>query len=362
MIPIAKPFIGDDEISAITNVLKSGRLVQGPNVEKFESLVANICNVKHAIAVSNGTVALDLALKSLDIKSGDEIITTPFTFVATINSILQQGATPVFVDIDLDSFNISANLIEKKITNKTKVIIPVDLYGQTYDYDEVSIIAKNNNLSIIEDSAQAIGASYKDKMAGSLGDCGTFSFYATKNITTGEGGMIVTNSDKISSKIKILRNQGQDPDQKYNYTMMGYNARLTDMQAVIGVEQLKKLKEINNKRVVNANFFDNKFKDIKWLKTPKRLKDRSHVFHQYTIILDEKINRESFVSHLKNNDVGYGIYYPKPLYDYPHLKKYKSVCKNADMVAKSVVSLPIHPNLSDSDLNKIVKVVLSYPN
>src|SRR3989344_570749 len=333
MIPIAKPIIGSQEKRAVLDVLMSGRLAQGPKVEEFEKLVSTLCKAKHAIAVSNGTTALELAMKAAGIKPGDEVITTPFTFVATVNAILTQGAIPVFADIDADTFNISPQSVESKITAKTKAIVPVDLYGQPHDVDQIQNIAKKNSLKVIEDAAQAVGASYGDKMAGNLSDVGTFSFYATKNIMTGEGGMIITDNDEIANTCKILRNQGQDPKIRYEYVSMGYNYRLTDLQAAIGVAQMQKLDKINRKRISNARFFDKNLKDLPWVKTPFKAKGRTHVYHQYTLTLSDDVNRDNFVSHLSKNEIGHGIYYPRPLYDYSYLAKYKSNCPVADKIA-----------------------------
>lgn len=360
MIPIAKPLIGSQEKRALIDVLKSGRLASGPKVEEFEKQVSNLCKSKYALAVSNGTVALEIAMKAAGIGAGDEVITTPFTFVATVNAILTQGAFPVFVDIDKATFNINPSEIEAKITPKTKAIVPVDLYGQPHDSDEVNSIAKSHNLRVIEDAAQAIGASYGEKMAGNLGDVGTFSFYATKNVMTGEGGMIITDDDKIAQSVRILRNQGQDPQRRYDYVSMGYNCRLTDLQAAIGVEQMKKLSKINRKRASNARFFDKSLKDLSWLSTPARAKGRTHVYHQYTLTLSDSVRRDDFVAHLSKNEVGYGVYYPKPLYDYSHLSKFKASCPNADLVSQKVVSIPVHPLLSKQELNKIVEVIRSF--
>ncbi len=360
MIPIASPLIEEEERQAVLAVLNSGRLAQGPVVAQFERAVAAFCGAKHAIAVGNGTFALDLGLKAIGIQPGDEVITTPFTFVATTNAILMQGAIPVFVDIDEKTFNIDPKLIEQKITKKTKAIVPVDLYGQPHDYDEIQHIAKKHNLKVVEDSAQALGAFFNGKSAGLLGDVGAFSFYATKNLTTGEGGVILTNSDEIANLCRILRNQGQDEKVRYEYVMLGYNYRLTELQAALGVEQMKRLDSVSAARIANARLYDEGLKGISWLRTPVQAPNRTHVYHQYTILLDSEINREEFLLHLKKHEIGYGVYYPKPLYDYEYLLKFKSSCPVANSIAKRVVSLPIHPRLSSSDVKKVVEVIRSF--
>src|SRR3989339_198434 len=252
MINISKPIIGKEEIAAVLKVLKSGMIVQGPVVEKLEENFAKYCGTKYAVAFNSGTAAIHAGLYTLGIGPGDEIITTPFTFVATANPILMQGAKVVFADISEDDFNIDPKEVEKKITKKTKAIIPVDLYGQVYNYPAIKKIAKKYHLKILEDACQAVGANRGKARAGNFGDVAAFSLYATKNIMSGEGGLITTNDEKIAEKCKMFRHHGQSEKTKYEYFDLGYNYRMTDILAAIGLVQLKKIERFSRRRIQNA--------------------------------------------------------------------------------------------------------------
>ena len=233
MIPIASPFIGDEEVKAVTDVLKSGFIAQGPKVKVLENKFAEFCSRKYAIAVNSGTAALHTALKIGGVDKGDEVITTPFSFIATANTILMQQAKPVFVDIEEDTFNIDPQNLKEKINKKTKAIVTVDLYGHLCDYDEIEQITKDNNLILIEDAAQAIDAEYKGKKAGNFGDLSAFSFYATKNIACGEGGIVTTNNEDYAKNAKSFRQHGMSTLAKYDYVDLGYNYRMTDISAAV---------------------------------------------------------------------------------------------------------------------------------
>lgn len=252
MINIAKPIITDEEIEAVTEVLKSGMLAQGKKVEQFQKEFAQYTQSKYGVATSSGTTALHTALVAADIGPGDEVITTPFTFAATANSVLYSGAKPVFADIDPKTFNLDAASVEEKITDKTKAILPVHLYGQPADMDAICEVAQKHDLKIIEDAAQAHGAVYKGKKIGSIGDLGCFSFYPTKNITTGEGGMVTTNNEELAEKAGMVRAHGES--QRYEHEILGYNYRMTDIAASIGLTQLKHIDEFNAKRNENAEY------------------------------------------------------------------------------------------------------------
>ena len=250
MIPIAKPLIEEEEINAVIEVLKSGMLAHGKEVEAFEREFADYLGIKHSIAVANGTTALDVALKSLKIGPGDEVITTPFTFIASSNSILFQGAKPVFADIDPKTFNLDPNDVLEKINKKTRAIVVVHLYGQPADMKAFKEIAEDYNLYLIEDCAQAHGAEFEEQKVGTFGDIATFSFYPTKNMTTGEGGIVLTNDDELARRADLIRNHGQR--KKYLHEELGYNLRMTNIAAAIGRVQLRKLDEWNSKRIENA--------------------------------------------------------------------------------------------------------------
>ncbi|HDI02675.1 MAG TPA: DegT/DnrJ/EryC1/StrS family aminotransferase [Candidatus Aenigmarchaeota archaeon] len=354
MIRIASPMIGEEEKKAVMEVLESGMLVQGPRVKELEEKFAEYIGTKYAVATSSGTSALHLALLALGIGPGDEVITTPFSFIATANSILFCGAKPVFVDIDPKTFNIDPNKIEEKITNKTKAILPVHLYGHPAEMKPILEIAREHGLKVLEDCAQAHGAEYRGKRVGSFGDCAAFSFYATKNMITGEGGMITTNDEEIAEKIRKLRNHGQS--KTYEHETLGFNLRMTDIQAAIGLVQLKKLDKLNAKRAENAEFLTSELKDL--VQTPYVSPGVKHVFHQYTIKVN---NRDSLLKKLNDSGIGARVYYPKPIHKQPLYQKmgYRDSLPVAEKVSSMVISLPIHPALTEDDLNLIVDTIKS---
>lgn len=357
IIHIAKPNINEEEINEVIKVLRSGELAQGRWVEKFENKFAKYIGTKFAIAVSNGTDALFLALLSLGIEAGDEVITTPFTFIASSNSILYTGAKPVFVDINPDTFNIDPNLIEEKITVKTKAIMPVHLFGLSADMDRISKIAKKHNLAVIEDAAQSHGAKIGNRCTGNLGDIATFSFYSTKNITTGEGGMITTNNKKLAIKIRMLRNHGMQ--KKYHHEILGFNSRMTNFQAAIGLHQLEKLDQFNKKRIENAKFLTDRLSKIRQIQTPYVPANFTHVFHQYTIIIKEGASvREKLMEFLDKNGVSSMIYYPIPIHKQKFMKKKYNNQKliNAEKSTRQVLSIPVHQSITKEELDKITQL------
>lgn len=360
MIYIASPDVGPEETAAVNEVLKSGMLAQGPKTAELEKAFAAYCGTKYAAAVSSGTAALHTALYAAGIVPGDEVITTPFSFIATINPILFVGAKPVLVDIDSKTFNIDTKQLEKAITPKTKAILPVHLYGQPCDYDELAAAAKKHDLRVIEDACQAVGAGYGGKKAGSLGDLGCFSLYATKNIMSGEGGMITTDSEEYLNAIKSFRQHGMTGP--YEYGGIGYNYRITDLQAAIAVEQLKKADKFNAARQENAQLFNEGLKDVSGIVLPSAAANRTHVYHQYTIrITDEfPLSRDRLIDELKARGIGAGAYYPKALHAYPHIAKlgYKpGDFPEAEKAARQVVSLPVHPKVSQSDTRTVIKAL-----
>lgn len=355
-IPIANPIIGEEEIEEVVKVLKTGFIAQGPKVAEFEEKFAEFVGAKYGIATSSGTTALHVALLACGIKEGDEVITTPFSFAATGNSILYTGAKPVFVDIDPKTFNIDPNKIENAITEKTKAIMPVQLYGQAADMDKINEIAKKHDLYVIEDAAQAHGSMYKDSKVGSIGDLACFSFYPTKNMTTSEGGMITTNDKELAEKARIFRAHGET--KRYEHAVLGYNFRMTDIAAAIGLAQLKKIDEFNQKRINNAEYLDENLKDVEGIITPKVLSGVKHVYHQYTIKIKTG-NRDEWVNFLNENGIGTGIHYPIPIYKqelYINLG-YDDNLEETENAASSVISLPIHPKINQEDLDTIIKVL-----
>jgi perosamine synthetase len=355
MIPIAKPIITEDEISAVTAVLLSGIIAQGKKVAEFEETFARFIGTRYAVAVNSGTAALHVALLAHGIGEGDEVITTPFTFISTANSILFTGAKPVFADIDEETFNIDPDSIVEKITSRTKAIMPVHLYGQPCDIKRIMRIAKEHRLTVIEDACQAHGAEYDGKMMGSFGT-GCFSFYPTKNITTSEGGMITTNDKDIAQKARMLRNHGQR--ERYRHEVLGYNYRMTDIAAAIGLCQLEKLERFNQKRIENAKFLTEKLKGTRGLILPSVRPKVKHVFHQYTLRVtqDFGMSRDELRTKLKDSGVATEIYYQLPIHKQPLYQElgYNDHLPNAEKAAREVLSLPVHPSLTKEDLETIV--------
>lgn len=337
-------------------------LAQGKVVSEFENIFSDYIGVKNSIAVSNGTIALDIVLKALSIKEGDEVITTPFTFIATANSILFQKAKPVFADVDEKTFNINPEDIANKITGGTKAIIGVHLFGHPFDVKAIKDICEEYKLLLVEDCAQAHGAEYQGKKVGSF-STGCFSFYPTKNITTGEGGMITTNNDEITESCRLLRNHGQSS--KYFHTILGYNYRMTDIQAAIGIVQLKKLDEFNRKRIQNAEYLNRHIK-ADGIITPYKRNKVKHVYHQYVVTIDRNlIDREKFMEYLTRKGIGCAIHYPIPIYKQPLYQKLGYMSENvncpiAEKLANMVLSLPIHPTLTDEDLKYIADTINIY--
>ena len=354
MIPIAKPLIGEEEQRAVSEVLGSGIIASGPRVKEFEKQFAEFVGTKHAVATTSGTTALHLALLSLGLK-GDEVIVPSFSFIATANTVLFCNAKPVFCDVNPKIFNIDVEKIESLITEKTKAIIPVHLFGQPTDMQPVLEIAEKHGLHVISDAAQAHGAKYDGKMVGSFGDVECFSFYPTKNMTTGEGGMITTNNEELAEKADSIRNHGREKTQwGYEHGQVGYNFRMTDIAAAIGIEQLKKLPGFNERRRENARYLNDRLAGIEGIEIPYVSPNVEHVYHQYTIKCK---NRMSMIEKLKENEIGFGIYYPKPLHNYPHLLQYgHGDLAISEALPSTVLSLPVHPAVSHQDLEKIVGI------
>lgn len=353
MIPISKPDIGEQEKAAVMEVLDSGMLAMGPRTAKFEQAFAEMCGVKHAIAVASGTTALHSALLANGIGPGDEVITTPFTFIATIDAIMYVGARPVFVDIDEETFNLDLSQVESVITPRTRAILPVHLYGYMCDMDRMQAIAEKYGLSIIEDSCQAVMATYKGKRAGSFGT-GAFSFYATKNMMCGEGGMVTTNDDLIADKCRLIRNHGTR--RGYQHEMLGYNFLMTDVEAAIGLVQLKRLPEFLEKRAANAAYFSAKIESVK---TPTVKEGYGHVWHQYTVRVNGHRDRDAAIEQLGKAGIGARVYYPTPAHWQPHVRAVVGEVQLpvVERLANQVMSLPVHTGLSQEDLQSIVTEV-----
>lgn len=360
-IPIAKPIIGGEEIKAVGEVLNSGMLVQGEAVKKFEDAFSSYLGVKNSVAVSNGTIALDLALKALDLKPGDEVVSPAFTFIATANSILYQGLRPVFVDVDEKTFSIDPESLAERITSKTRAIVGVHLYGQPVDMKAVQQICDDGNIVLIEDCAQAHGAEYDGHKVGSFG-IGCFSFYPTKNMTTGEGGMITTSDDALASKLRLLRNHGDTG--KYNHVLLGYNYRMMNLQGAMGLIQLKSLDEFNQRRIRNAEYLNKNIR-IKGIATPYKADNVKHVYNQYVVKVEDDfpVEREKLMNYLQSKGIGSAVHYPKPIYRQPIYRDLgldKEICPVSEEVSRKVMSLPVHPSLKQEDIEYIAKTMNNF--
>jgi dTDP-4-amino-4,6-dideoxygalactose transaminase len=350
--------IRDEVIRAISDVCESQAFALGPAVAEFEENIAGYCDSKCAVGVSSGTDALLVSLMASEVKPGDEVITTPFSFFATAGCIVRVGATPVFVDIDTDSYNIDPSGIEEKVTEKTRAIIPVHLFGQIAQMKAVTEIAQRHNLGVIEDAAQAIGASRDGVKVGNFGDCGCFSFYPTKNLGGfGDGGLVTTNSEDLAGKIKTLRDHGQDP--RYFYKVIGGNFRLDGIQGAVLNVKLKYLDNWNEKRRQNAALYDSLFADSP-VKTPKVDANNVSIYHQYTVAVPERDRLQKF---LTEHEIGSAVFYPKPL----HLQDCFSQlgCRQGDMpvaerVCDEVLSLPVYPELLPDQIEYVARTVLKF--
>jgi len=353
VISIAKPLMSEEEKQGVLEVLDSGMLAQGPKVKALEEAFADYCGVKHAVATSSGTTALHTALLAQGIGEGDEVITSPFTFISSANAILFTGAKPVFVDIDPVTFNVDAAQIEEAVTPRTKALMPIHLFGLTADMDPILALAEEHGLAVIEDACQAHGADYHGRRAGSFGS-GCFSFYPTKNMTTGEGGIITTDDDAVAESCRTARQHGMRT--RYYHEELGYNFRMTDIHAAIGLAQLQKLERFNEARIANARYLT---EHLQGVITPTVPQGRRHVFHQYTIRVPDG-KRDALAEHLKANAIGYGIYYPVPVHQqtlYVETLGYDLTLPEAERAADEVLSLPIHPALTRDDLDAIVSAV-----
>ncbi len=356
-IPISVVRLDADVEALLLQVVRSGIIAQGPLVKRLEDEFAAMIGVKHVVAVNNGTTALIAALQVLNLHPGDEVITSPFTFVATLNAILEAGATARFADISADDFNVSAVTIAPLISDRTEVLMPVHLYGQCADMQPIADIAGGAGLFIVEDAAQAHGATVDGRSAGAWGT-GCFSLYATKNLTSGEGGLISTDDDAVADSLRVLRNQGMR--QRYQYEKAGNNYRLTDLQAAVCVPQLAHYDQQVAARQRNATRLNEGLAGVAGLTTPLELEGRRHVWHQYTVLIDDQaaVSRDKFVDAMNAAGAGCGVYYPRVVFDYGCYLDHPRVIADdvpvARLVAAQCASLPVHPYLSDADLDRII--------
>jgi perosamine synthetase len=353
MIPAAKPIIGDDERAAVDRVLRSGMLAQGPEVAAFEEEFSKHVGGRHCVAMNSGTSALHLGFIAAGIKAGDEVIVPSFSFAATANSVALAGGVPVFGDIDPKTFNLDPDHAESLITSKTKAIMPVHLYGHIAAMDRFAEIGKKHGVQIIEDAAQGHLASLNGKNAGEFGTVASFSFYPTKNMTAGEGGMVVTDSAETARMLRLLRNQGQEI--RYRNEVIGFNTRMTDIHAAIGRVQLAKLPGWTKQRQENAAFLD---ANIKGVITPFVAPGSTHSYHQYTIRVPggNAEVRDKFMEELTKRGVGSGIYYPTPIHRLPSFNLKLDLPETEKLVTECI-SLPVHPSLTKDELATVAQAV-----
>ncbi len=350
--------IKDDILAAVAEVLESQQCIGGQKVAELEEKIAAVSDCKFAVGVSSGTDAILNSLMSLEIGLGDEVITSPFTFFATVGCIARTGARPVFADIDPKTYNIDPALIEKVITDKTRAIIPVHLYGQMADMDPIMALADKHGLAVIEDAAQSITSTYKGKKAGSIGTTGCFSFFPSKNLGgVGDGGMIVTNDEKLYQRLFIMRNHGSQP--KYYHKFIGGNFRLDPIQAVALSVKLPYLNQWSEARRQNAEYYNKKFEGSE-VQTPYISPDCVSIYNQYCIRVPR---RDELLAHLKKNQIGCEIYYPLPLHlqeCFAYLNYKEGDFPEAEMAAKEIMALPIYPELTDGMKNTVTDTILRF--
>ncbi len=364
MIPYSTQSIDEDDIQAVTEALRSAYLTTGPRIEQFEQTVADYAGVSYAAAVSNGTAALHAACYAAGIQPGDEVITSPLTFAASANCVLYCGGKPVFADVRPDTYNIDPDDIRRKITEKTKAVIAVDLAGQPCDLDAIRKVTDEHRLILIEDAAHALGAVYKGKRVGAVADMTTFSFHPVKPVTTGEGGMVVTNDEKLWQKIKLFRSHGITRDDNpaggwyYEQIALGYNYRITDIQCALGCSQMKKLDSFLAKRKELAAYYDQAFADCEKIIQPYQLEDTQSGWHLYMIQVKNG-NRKEVFDKLRADGIGVNVHYI-PVYRHPYYQAhgYQQVhCPNAETIYERIISLPLYPGLSKEQQEYVIGCV-----
>ncbi|MCK5474029.1 MAG: UDP-4-amino-4,6-dideoxy-N-acetyl-beta-L-altrosamine transaminase [Candidatus Aenigmarchaeota archaeon] len=369
-IPYGHQEINDEDIKEVVSVLKSDWITTGPKIKEFEDALCSYINCKYCVVVNSGTSALDITVQSLNLPKGSEVITTPFTFVATSNSIIYNDLTPVFADIQKDTFNIDPKEIRKKITKNTKAIIYMDYAGQPCDINEIKKIADEFGLYLIEDACHAIGAEYENKKVGNFADLTIFSFHPVKHITTGEGGAVATNNKEFYEKMLLLRSHGIDKSIQerygsnatwaYDMKYLGRNYRMTDFQAALGISQLKKLDLFIKKRQKVVTRYKEHLKKIKEITLPQVNCNVNHAWHIYTILLDETIDRNAFFKYIKNLNIGVNVHYI-PIYKHTYYKNKFNFDKNdypiTENIFKRIITLPLFPSITEQDIEYIIECI-----
>ncbi|MCX7920749.1 MAG: UDP-4-amino-4,6-dideoxy-N-acetyl-beta-L-altrosamine transaminase [Clostridia bacterium] len=372
-LPYGQQWIDEDDIQAVVETLRSTHLTTGPKIKEFEDKLAAYVEAKYAVAISNGTAALHAACFAAGITEGDEVITSPITFAASANCALYMGAKPVFADIDPKTYNIDPEDIRRKITNKTKAIIPVHFTGQSCDMEQISRIAEEYGLVVIEDAAHALGAEYKGKKVGTLGDMATFSFHPVKHITTGEGGAITTNDEALYKKLMLFRTHGITREKDiminnegpwyYEQHYLGYNYRITDIQASLGVSQLAKLNKFLQKRIEYIEQYNAAFKNIEGVITPYQISEAQSAWHLYIIQLELeklKVGRKEIFEELVRRNIGVNVHYI-PVYFHPYYRNLgyqRGICPEAERLYERIITLPLFPKMGNEDVEYVIKNVI----
>ena len=358
MIPVARPSLDEQEVEAAARVIRSGMLASGPNVAEFEAAFSNYCRNAHAVAVNNGTAALHATLLALGIGPGEEVIVPAFTFYATASAVCMCGAKPVFADVDENTFNISIDSVQEAVSRRTRAVIGVHLFGQPCAIRPLQEICAERGIPFVEDAAQAHGATYHGKKVGGWGTAGCFSFYPTKNMTTGEGGIVTTSDSGLAEKTREIINHGQA--EKYLHVSIGYNFRMTDLSAAIGLVQLSKLDGFNTRRRENAAYYDTHI-NAPGIILPEVPTGVEHVYHQYVIrVTDEsRLTRDQLAIILRERGIGTAVHYPVPLHKQPAFEHYTSSCNcpMAEKLADEVLSIPVHPLVTDEEREYICRCV-----
>lgn len=361
MIKVNSPHITESDIQAVLNVLRSGNLAAGEYVRMFEEAFAKYLGVKHVLTVSNGTIALYLALRALGIRPGDEVVVPDFTFAATATTVALAGGRVVPSDIELETYTIDVEGLEKRLSDKTKAIVAVHLYGHPADMAPLVRLAEETGTYVIEDCAQSHGAEYKGVKTGSIGSVSAFSFYATKNLTMGEGGAVATDDESIAEYVELQRNHGQR--EKYLHSVIGWNFRITDMQAALGYSQLLRLDEMNERRRAIAKIYDDELSRVELLRTPVEKPYAKHVYHQYTVWVNGTGVRDRLADYLRSRGVQTSVHYPIPIHQQPALRGHvilRGELVNSVEASKHVLSLPMHPGLKDEEVLSVTRLIREF--
>lgn len=360
-IPMSAPDLDESDIQAVVEVLKSGRLALGPKAEEFEMLMAEYVGVKYAVAVSSGTAGLHILVRALDIGPGDEVLVPSFTFSASVNAILYERAKPVFVDIEPETYNLDPEDLERKITKKTKAIMAVDIFGHPAEWDEIVRIADKYNLKVIDDSCEALGAEYKGRKIGRFGDCACFAFYPNKQITTGEGGIIVTNNEKIAKLARSLRNQGRGEMGAWlHHERLGYNYRMDEMSSALGVSQLKKIEKFLQKRANVARTYTEKLSNYSWVKTPVVKPYVRMSWFVYVITLEKGLDRDKVIEEMEKRGIPARGYF-SPIHLQPYIREMfgtrEGMLPVTEDISKRTIALPFHNNLKEEEIEEVIRVL-----